>query len=40
MPPADEFGDVRQALDAYRKTRPEMVVFGRMIGDAMPPGSA
>jgi hypothetical protein len=39
MPPADEFGDVRRALDVYRKTSPKMIVFGRMIGDAMPSGS-
>jgi len=35
-PPASEFGDVLAALDAYRKTSPEMVVFGRMLGAAMP----
>lgn len=40
MPPPDEFGDVLRALDAYRKTSPEMVVFARMIGDALPRGSA
>ena len=37
MPPAREFPDVLAALDAYRKTSPEMVVFGRMLGDALPP---
>jgi hypothetical protein len=37
MPPASEFADVLAALDTYRKTSPEMVVFGRMIGDALPP---
>jgi hypothetical protein len=37
MPPADEFADVLAALDTYRKTSPEMVVFGRMIGEALPP---
>lgn len=37
MPPSGEFADVLAALDTYRKTSPEMVVFGRMIGDAMPP---
>jgi hypothetical protein len=37
MPPAGEFADVLAALDTYRKTSPEMVVFGRMIGDALPP---
>ena len=36
MPPAREFADVLAALDTYRKTSPEMVVFGRMIGDALP----
>ena len=36
MPPAHEFADVLAALDTYRKTSPEMVVSGRMIGDALP----
>jgi hypothetical protein len=36
MPPADEFASVRAALDAYRKTSPEMVVFSRLIRDALP----
>ena len=36
MPPAAQFADVLAALDTYRKTSPEMVVFGRMIGDALP----
>jgi len=36
MPPAGEFADVLAALDTYRKTSPEMVVSGRMIGDALP----
>ncbi|HSL48688.1 MAG TPA: hypothetical protein VK878_06440 [Candidatus Deferrimicrobiaceae bacterium] len=36
MPPAAEFADVLAALDTYRKTSPEMVVFGRMLGDALP----
>ncbi|MBF8285784.1 MAG: hypothetical protein HW378_4699, partial [Anaerolineales bacterium] len=31
-----EFAEVLAALDTYRKTSPEMVVFGRMIGDALP----
>jgi hypothetical protein len=35
-PPAAEFGDVLAALDTYRKTSPEMVVFGRMLRDALP----
>jgi hypothetical protein len=36
MPPAAEFQAVRVALDTYRKTSPEMVVFGRMLGDSLP----
>lgn len=36
MPSEKEFAAVRSALDTYRKTSPEMVVFGRMIGDALP----
>jgi hypothetical protein len=36
MPPAGEFADVLAALDTYRTTSPEMVVFGQMIGDALP----
>jgi hypothetical protein len=36
MPPAAEFPAVLAALDTYRQTSPEMVVFGRMIGEAMP----
>jgi hypothetical protein len=36
-PPAREFAGVLAALDTYRKTSPEMVVFGRMLGDALPP---
>lgn len=36
MPPAGEFADVLTALDTYRTTSPEMVVSGRMIGDALP----
>ena len=35
-PPAAEFAAVRSALDAYRKTSPEMVVFSRLIRDALP----
>ena len=35
-PPAGEFTEVLAALDTYRKTSPEMVVFGRMLGDALP----
>jgi hypothetical protein len=36
MPPAAEFATVLSTLDTYRKTSPEMVVFGRMLGDALP----
>jgi len=36
MPAAAEFAPVLAALDTYRKTSPEMVVFGRMLGDALP----
>jgi hypothetical protein len=36
VPPAAEFAEVTAALDTYRKTSPEMVVFGRMLGDALP----
>jgi hypothetical protein len=35
-PPAAEHAAVLAALDTYRKTSPEMVVFGRMLGDALP----
>ncbi|HKZ06396.1 MAG TPA: hypothetical protein VJU81_13065 [Methylomirabilota bacterium] len=37
MPAAAEFPGVLAALDTYRQTSPEMVVFGRMISDALPP---
>ena len=36
MPPSGEFADVLAALDSYRETSPQMVVFGRMIGEALP----
>jgi hypothetical protein len=35
-PPQTEFAGVLAALDAYRKTSPEMVVFSRLIRDALP----
>lgn len=35
-PPADEVPGVRAALDAYRRTSPEMVVVGRVIERALP----
>lgn len=37
MPPPAEFAEVLVALDAYRKTSPEMVVFSLLIRDALPP---
>jgi halocarboxylic acid dehydrogenase DehI len=40
MPPSHEFPGVLEALDTYRKTSPEMVVFGLMIRNAMPPPSS
>ena len=36
MPSESEFTAIRSALDTYRQTSPEMVVCGRMIGDALP----
>jgi hypothetical protein len=36
MPPTEESGSVLSALDAYRKTSPEMIVFSRLIRDALP----
>jgi hypothetical protein len=35
-PPTAQFTGVLAALDTYRKTSPEMVVFGRMLGEALP----
>ena len=35
-PPREEFVAVSGALDAYRKTSPEMVVYSRLIRDALP----
>ncbi len=35
-PAAEDVPTVLTALDTYRKTSPEMVVFGRMLGDALP----
>jgi hypothetical protein len=40
MPDRAEFAAVLDALDAYKRTSPEMVVAGRMLGAAMPaPGA-
>jgi hypothetical protein len=36
MPPTREVPDVLAALDTYRQTSPEMVVVGRMLGEALP----
>jgi len=36
MPPPDQFDDVLAALDRYRETSPQMVVFGTLIRDALP----
>jgi hypothetical protein len=36
MPSSDGVASVLAALDTYRKTSPEMVVFGRMIARALP----
>lgn len=36
MPPATEFPAVLAALDAYRKTSPEMVVFSSLIRSTLP----
>ena len=38
MPSSEGFGGVLGALDTYRKTSPEMVIFGRMISRALPGG--
>lgn len=35
-PPTDDVAGVRAALDAYRRTSPEMVVVGRVIERALP----
>jgi len=35
MPAADEFPAVLAALDMYRRTSPEMVIFGRLIAGAL-----
>jgi hypothetical protein len=37
VPPADQFDYVIAATDRYRETSPEMVVFGTLIRDALPP---
>ncbi|MFY0614246.1 MAG: hypothetical protein JXQ99_22140 [Hyphomicrobiaceae bacterium] len=37
IPPAGEFDYMITATDRYRETSPEMVVFGTLIRDALPP---
>ena len=37
VPPTSEFGYVMAATDRYRETSPEMIVFGTLIRDALPP---
>jgi len=36
MPPREEHGDVLAALERYRETSPQMIVFGSLIRDALP----
>lgn len=36
MPPSEQFSDVLAALERYRETSPQMVVFGTLIRDALP----
>jgi hypothetical protein len=36
MPPSDQFNEVIAALDHYRETSPQMVVFGTLIRDSLP----
>jgi hypothetical protein len=36
-PSADEKTNILTALETYRKTSPELIVFGRLIRDALPP---
>jgi hypothetical protein len=36
MPPSEQFSEVIAALDRYRETSPQMVVFGTLIRDALP----
>jgi hypothetical protein len=37
-PPAGEHGEVLEVMARYRKTSPEMVLFGTLLRDALPPG--
>jgi hypothetical protein len=37
---ADEMANLFGALETYRKTSPELIVFGRLIRDALPPPSS
>ena len=36
IPPSEQFSEVLTALDRYRETSPQMVVFGALIRDALP----
>jgi hypothetical protein len=36
MPPSHQFAEVLDALERYRQTSPEMIVFGALIRDALP----
>lgn len=37
VPPADERANLLAALETYRKTSPELIAFGRLISEALPP---
>jgi hypothetical protein len=36
MPPSDQFSEVLAALDRYRETSPQMVVFGALVRNSLP----
>jgi hypothetical protein len=36
MPPSADIPAILAALDTYRRTSPEMVIFGRLIASALP----
>jgi hypothetical protein len=38
-PPREQHGPVLAALDRYRETSPQMVVFGTLVRDALPPAA-
>jgi hypothetical protein len=37
-PPREQYGAVLAALERYRETSPQMVVFGALVRDALPTG--